>query len=201
MKVDKWLQFFKQHSQKSLFSLSDLLVLTGESKSSLGVQLTRLVKADIISRAARGWYENPFNPPNPEQVAMVLRYPSYLSLEYALSKQGVLSQRTLTLTIVTTKNPYTYSTKTEEYEYHQIKPELFFGYEKEGKVLTAKPEKALLDLIHIRLVHSDEMKMDAFLSLLDDMEVEELDEKTLLDYKTSFGKKTEKVLERAGILS
>lgn len=53
MKVDEWLNFFKKHKEKKLFSLSDLVQLTGEDKSSLSVQLTRLVKAGVINRAAQ----------------------------------------------------------------------------------------------------------------------------------------------------
>jgi hypothetical protein len=85
------------------------------------VGLSRLIHAGVITRAAHGWYENPFSPPSPEEKAMVLRYPSYLSLEYALSKQGILSQGAQTLTLMTTKLPYTYTTTQVVYEYHQIK--------------------------------------------------------------------------------
>lgn len=199
MKVNRWLDFFKTHSEKSLFSLSDLLVLTGEDESSIGVQLTRLVNAGIIERVARGWYENPFNPPNPEEISMVLRYPSYLSLEYALSTRGILSQRAVILTLVTTKNTYTYSAAEREYEYHRVKPELFFGYERQGPILIAEPEKALLDLVYIRMVHGGEMKIEDFLSLLEDMETEELDAETLSNYKSKFGKPVEEALERANV--
>lgn len=200
MKVDEWLRFFKQHREKSLFSLSDLLLLTDESKPSLKVQLTRLVKGGVVTRAVKGWYENPFNTPTPEQIAMVLRYPSYISLEYALAKQGILSQRTHTLTLVTTKLPYTYSTSTNEYEYHQIKPELFSGYRREGKFLIAEPEKALIDLIYIRSVHGNEMSVKTILSLLEDMETEEFDRESLTDYKNLFDGKTRQIVERIGIL-
>ena len=125
MKVDEWINFFKQHSEKKLFSISDLSQLTGISKSSLSVQLTRLVKAKIIRRAAQIWYENPFSNPSAEEISMVVRYPSYLSMEYALSKHGILSQTTYTLTLITTKLPYTYKTKQTVYEYHQIGKSFF----------------------------------------------------------------------------
>jgi flagellar biosynthesis/type III secretory pathway chaperone len=45
MKVDEWLQFFKQHSTKKLFSVSDLSQLINEPKTSLMVQLTRLTQS------------------------------------------------------------------------------------------------------------------------------------------------------------
>ena len=77
MKVDEWLNFFKNHSEKKLFNLSDISQLTGEKKTSLSVQLTRLAKSGVINRAAKFWYENPFNPPSAEEISMVIRYPSY----------------------------------------------------------------------------------------------------------------------------
>lgn len=179
-----------------MFSLSDLAVLTDENKASLSVQLTRLVNAGIITHAAREWYENPFNSPSAEEVAMVLRNPSYLSLEYALSKHGILSQRVYTLTLVTVKFPYTYRTDQREYEYHQINRSLFWGYQKEGMVLTAESEKALLDLIYIRCVHTKEMDIDALFSLVDDMDVGELNLETLSKYAKSFDNRTRRVFAK-----
>jgi predicted transcriptional regulator of viral defense system len=194
--MDKWLQFFRKHKEKSLFSFSDLLVLTEEKKPSLSVQMTRLVNSGTLNRAGRGWYENPFNPPSKEEIAMVLRYPSYLSMEYALSKNGILSQRTQTFTLVTTKNPYTYSTQRGEYEYHKIKKELFFGYENEENILVGRPEKALLDLVYIRAVHSNEMSIDILSSLVDDMETDGLDPKLISKYAKSFDRKTREIVRK-----
>lgn len=193
MKVEEWLKFFRNHPEKKLFSLSDLVQLTGENKASLSVQLTRLVKANIINRATQIWYENPFNAPSLEEIAMVARYPSYLSMEYALSKHGVLSQMVHTITLVTTKLPYTYKTKESVYEYHQISPSLFWGYQKDGTVLTAEPEKALLDLIHIRVVNNGELKVDGLVSLVDDMDVGMFNTKKLCQYSKKFSSKTRSI--------
>lgn len=194
MKVDEWLSFFKKHRDKKLFSLSDLVQLTGEDKSSLSVQLTRLVKSNVINRAAQVWYENPFSSPSSEEVAMVIRYPSYLSMEYALSKQGVLSQAVYTLTLVTTKLPYTYRTGDIIYEYHQISQSLFWGYQREGVVLTAESEKALLDLIYIRCVSNKELSTAGVASLVNDMDLNDIDSDRLHQYSKKFGSGTRKVL-------
>lgn len=53
VKVDEWLDFFRQYKEKKLFSLSDFIQLTGENKSSISVQLTRLVKSGVVCRAAQ----------------------------------------------------------------------------------------------------------------------------------------------------
>ena len=194
MKVDEWLKFFKQHNEKKLFSLSDLAQLTGISGPVLSVQLTRLVKAKVINRAAQVWYENPFNTPTSEEVSMVIRHPTYLSMEYALSKHGILSQAVHTLTLITTKLPYNYKTNQAVYEYHQIGKTLFWGYKREGIVLTAEPEKALLDLIYIRHIKNRELNIDAIASLNNDMSINEFNQEKLQKYSKKFSPKIREIL-------
>lgn len=199
MKVDEWLNFFKNNKKKKLFSLYDLAQLTGENKSSLSVQLTRLVKTNVINRIAQSWYENPFATPSIEETSMVIRYPSYLSLEYSLSKHGILSQTIHTLVLVTTKLPYTYKTDKAIYEYHQIKKSLFWGYKREGTVLIAEPEKALLDLIYIRHMCNGEMTQNDIASIVNDMDLSELDEKKLHRYAKRFDPKMKNILHKLEI--
>lgn len=194
MKIDEWLSFFKHHKQKKLFSLADLSQLTEEPKSSLAVQLTRLVKSGFVKRIAYRWYENPFSPPSQEETAMILRYPSYLSMEYALSKHGILSQAVYTLTLVTTKPPYTYRTEGATYEYHQINKNLFWGYKKEGVVQTAEPEKSLLDFIYIRHAKNRDLNINMVKSLFNDMDVDEFDFKKLHVYSKKFPPKTREII-------
>lgn len=200
MKVDEWLLFFKTHPEKKLFRLSDLTQLIDEPQASLCVQLTRLTNAHLLTRVAQGWYANPFSTPSAEEVAMVLRVPSYLSLEYALSRHGVLSQRAYTLTLVTTRAPYTFQKEHHRYEYHQISPSLFWGYDEEQGVLVGTPEKALLDLLYLRGVRTKDITLQGFRSLLDDMELELLHRQRLQDYASRFGRGTETLAAQLGLL-
>ena len=194
MKVDEWLALFRENRNKKLFSFSDLVLLTGDKRSSLSVQLSRLVRSGVIERPARGWYGNPFAPPSDEELAMVIRQPSYLSLEYALARHGVLSQAVYVNTLVTTRLPYTFRTGRRVFEYHQVKKDLFRGYKKEMYVLVAEPEKALLDLIYVRLVRGRDMGRGALDSLVDDMYLEELDHERLSQHAEVFDAKTRGVL-------
>jgi len=194
MKVNEWLGFFKKYQSKKLFSLSDISGLVDETRGSVSVQLTRLVRSGLVVHPVRGWYENPFQPPTKEETAMVIRYPSYLSMEYALSKNGVLSQNVFTFTMVTRKLPYTFRTEHCVYEYHQIRRDLFWGYRQEGTVLIAESEKALLDLIYLRGVHSKEMDAESLGSLMDDMDMADLDLEKLYQYAESFGGRTRDML-------
>lgn len=185
---------------KKLFSTSDLCALSGEDRNSVKVQLTRLVERGVIERPVRGWYINPFTTVTPHELAMVIRRPAYISMESALSEHGVLSQRAVVLTLVTTKGPYVFATRDNEFEYHQIKKGLFFGYDPDAAVAMADPEKALLDLIYIRVIKGGSMSSEALDSLLDDMYLEDLDKKRLSEYGSKFDKRTVRVLEEKGLI-
>ena len=186
MKVEAWLGFFRSHPEKRLFSFTDLVHLTGEPTGSLSVQLSRLSKSGIIRRPAKGWYENPFSPPTAEEVAMVLRYPSYLSLEYALSAHGILSQAVQTLTLVTTKLPYTVKTHGAIYEYHQIRKDLFWGFSTNGMVTMADPEKAFLDVLYLRHLRG-RGRSRSVNALVHDFRLDALDGRRLTRYGAIFG--------------
>ncbi|MEM0466929.1 MAG: hypothetical protein QXX20_04960 [Candidatus Thermoplasmatota archaeon] len=201
MKVDEWLVFFKQHSGKKLFSVSDIVHLVDEPKSSISVQLTRLSHAKILNRVAQGWYANPFNQPSVEEIAMVLRVPSYLSLEYALSRHGILSQRVYTLTLISPHPPYTFQSNQRIYEYHQIQKSLFWGYTNEHGIFIGSPEKAMLDLIYIRGVKTKEFSQKRFSSLLDDMDKDVFDRQLLQSYGKRFSKKTQALAVQLGLLA
>ena len=190
MKVNEWMDFFRDHTIKKIFSLNDLKVLTGEKTSSVSVQLSRLSRSGLVMNPVKGWYTNPFNIPNSEELSMVIRAPCYLSMEYALSRHGILSQEVHTLTMVTTNLPHTYRSDDDIFEYHQIKRSLFWGFINEGTVQVAEPEKALLDLIYVRIARNRDAKENAILSLIDDMYLEELDGKKALDLSNRFDRKT-----------
>lgn len=186
MKVARWLQLFKEHREKRIFSFADLQQMSGIRKEVLYVEMSRLVKSGVVTRLAQGWYANPFNPPLVEEVAMALRHPSYLSLEYALSAHNVLSQAAMALTLVTTKPPHLFKMPSAVFEYHQISRKYFFGHYFHGHAHIAYPEKALLDWLYIRHVRNRELDRDGVASLLDDMYLEELDRERLRSFMDRF---------------
>ena len=148
----------------------------------------------MISRVTRGWYANPFNPPSREEVSMILRVPCYLSMEYALSRQGILSQRASTFTLMTTQKPYLYQKGEVVYEYHQLQRSLFWGYKQDGDILVAEVEKALMDLIYIRIVRSKQLSIEQLHSLLDDMYLEDIDVNKLKKDVKQFGGMTQEIV-------
>ncbi len=196
MKVDEWLNFFRGHRRKKVFTLSDIVTLSDERSHSVSVQLSRMAKAGIVENPLKGIYLNPFNTPLADEIAMFIVSPSYLSMEYALSEVGILSQHVFTLTLVCLRPTHTFTSEKNSYEYHQIKKELFWGYEKKGTVHIALPEKALLDLIYIRYTRSRDRDEQGILSLMDDMYLDELDEERLKLYSDKYDRTTVSILDK-----
>jgi len=121
-------------------------------------------------------------------------------MEYALSKYGILSQATHTLTLITPKQPYIYKNQNATFEYHQIDKSLFWGYKKEKTILTAEPEKAILDLIYIRYSRNKKPNFSRIASLINDMATEELNLKRLQQYSKKFNSKTRKALNQLELI-
>ncbi|HQL67351.1 MAG TPA: hypothetical protein PK151_07405 [Caldisericia bacterium] len=187
MKLEEYLEFFKKYYYKKLFNLNELHSLTNIPKNILTVELNRLVEKKIVERVTKGVYVNPFNKPSIEEISMFLKFPSYISMEYALFVQNIMSQAVYTLTLITTLTPYEYQFKNYSLEYHQIKKEFFFGYyESSPKIYMAYPEKALLDIIYIRYKKG---KMDKYIfeSFLSDLYLSELNEKKVVEYAEKMG--------------
>lgn len=150
MNLKDWFNFFKKYRDTQLFHLQHLKVLTKMESHTLRVALKRLNDKGFIQRICRGFYANPLNPPGLEDVSGIIYAPSYISLESALSRWGLLSQIPQTLTCVTTKLPRKFSTTFGDIGYHQLKKEYFWGFIQEGKHFIAEPEKALLDYLYFK---------------------------------------------------
>ena len=149
MKIENWLDFFKKNKKHKIFHFNHLKLITGMNGHALRVALKRLNDKKLIRRICRGYYLNPFSTATPEEVSACIYEPSYISLESALSRYGVLSQMPQVLTCVTTKLPRAINTSMGTIEYRQVKKGYFFGFLKEDGFFLAEPEKALLDLLYL----------------------------------------------------
>lgn len=122
-------------------------------------QLSRWVKSGRIIQLRRGVYALPpsyrTRPPHPFEVANLLARPSYVSLESALAFHGLIPEAVFTTTSVTTARAGEYATPIGAFDYRHIAPSSFWGYTAErlpggAEAFVARPEKALLDLVHLR---------------------------------------------------
>lgn len=89
-----------------------------------------------------------------EYLANVLRFPSYVSLEYVLTQSGLLPESTFAITSITVKTPRVYNSEVGTFIYRNIKSELFPGYSFKDfdgkKVRIASLAKALFDFLYLK---------------------------------------------------
>jgi len=133
---------------KPFYSIADIEKITGVSRKSTYVTLNRLVEKGILERIGTGIYRL-FTAKVPvEKIAGSLYLPNYLSFESALSRHGILNLVPYTLTFATTRKTKRSVIEGRDVEFRQIKKDLFWGYEMQGGIYVAKPEKAFLDLVY-----------------------------------------------------
>lgn len=106
--------------------------------------------------------------PVPELVANLLYGPSYVSLDYALSRYGLIPERVFTVTSVCTGRKKLYNTAIGSYSYHRIKPAYYcLAYQRhetsEASYLIASPEKALCDKLYLASSLGDIKTLEVFL--------------------------------------
>lgn len=89
-----------------------------------------------------------------EFLANVLYQPSYLSLEYVLSQQNLITELTVNFTSVTANKTKHFSNNLGKFFYHKMREGLFSGFDitKEGDFTISKATKvkALFDFLYLR---------------------------------------------------
>jgi len=131
---------------KRIFTIADLSKIIGSTnENTLYKTAAALVQKAILARVTNGVYCNPAKPPEMFEIANQLYIPSYVSLESALYRYGVIDQIPYTMTSVTTKKPKKKVVENTELEYVHITAKYFFGYLRDKGVLIAAREKALLE--------------------------------------------------------
>jgi len=137
-------------SKIKIFSFVDLKKLLTIREDNTAYKIAeKLIRGKFLKRLKKGVYASNFNFPESFEIANALYLPSYISLESALNHYGILAQFPYTITSITIKKPKKFSIGNQEYEYTQIKPQLYWGFEKRAGWLIAVPEKALLDIIYL----------------------------------------------------
>ncbi len=167
----------------SLFTLDDFArIFNIKNKNTLYKKIQRLEKKKIIKKLVKGKYYFVFNRPDDFLMANFLYYPSYISLESALSFYGVITGFPYRITSISIKKAKKIIVDNKEFSYSKIKNELYWGFEKKDKFLIAEPEKALLDYLYFAskgLVNLD----------LDDFDLKTLNKKKLFLYVLKFKEK------------
>lgn len=91
-----------------------------------------------------------------EMMANLLVYPSYISCEYVLQKNNMLTEAVYGFTSIATKSTRTVENFLGNFRYYNLKKELFTGFQdapyfyKETKIFIATRAKALFDFIYLK---------------------------------------------------
>ena len=146
------------------FTRDNLALLLGGARRTLDYRISGLVAKGEIVVIKPGFYINTQKVANDqsalESVSGVLVSPSYISLEYAMSRYGLIAESAFGITCVTTKKPRKFISGGYSYIYRKIKPAMFFGYQTIGesyiKYNLAYLYKALVDYIYLTPLGSAE---------------------------------------------
>ncbi len=147
----KYIELIKK-LKDPIFSLQDLK-LTG--LNIYPYQLSEWSKKGYIIKLKNGVYALAEKKEllKSEYIAFNLYQPSYVSLEWALAKYGLIPEMVYNCTSVTTKTTRVFKNEFGMFSFKRVKQELFFGYNKindNGLVyLMAEPEKALADYVYL----------------------------------------------------
>ncbi|MBE0433979.1 hypothetical protein IBX73_11020 [candidate division WOR-3 bacterium] len=135
---------------RTILNSADLMkVLNSTNMNTVHKTAGRLVREGILKRLGKGLYVNAAKPPDKYEIANCLYSPSYVSLESALYRYGIIAQAPYVITSVTPRKTKRKNAEGSDFEYVHIASKYFCGYHNDNGILIAAREKALLDLLYL----------------------------------------------------
>ncbi len=138
-------------NSRTVFRLKDIALLTGETNfQSLNKKLNYYVRTGRLQNPRKGIYAKPnFNP---EELACSICTPSYISLEYALQKAGIVFQFDSRITAVSYLSR-SIEVMDQTYQFRKIRGEILVntaGINRlDNHINIASAERAFLDLLYL----------------------------------------------------
>lgn len=137
---------------KRVFTTRDLVVIFGANRRTAGAFISYNVKKGVFIRLKNGVFTLKRDFPGDFYLANNLYYPSYVSLETALSYYGLIPEAIYSIISVTPKPTREFDIQGRAFIYHKIKKSAYASFvtKKIGKdfVYLATPEKAVLDFLY-----------------------------------------------------
>ncbi len=157
MKAD----IFEPFEETPCFTKKNLGIYFKGSEFALNERIKRSLENERIAKLKKGLYTTDIyylKEPNKmefkEFIASKLRFPSYLSSEYVLSKYNLLTEATYPLTSITLKTGRFYQNSLGTYKYSNIKESLYFGFKEvsfyQNIYFVATKAKALFDFLYLK---------------------------------------------------
>jgi len=163
-------QLISTLSEVPFFTKQNLGVALGKEGEDLNYWIKKLTREQFLLPLKKGFYiSKPYRDGfirDPEQselywlyIANTLRSPSYISLEYVLSKYSLIPESAFAITSVTPKSSRTYEAEKVTFVYRSLKED-FFNYYHGYRLLVfgttgltvriAYPFKALFDFFYFK---------------------------------------------------
>ncbi len=180
--MNKLIRVLFETLQHPVFSAADIQNIEPDANIRYGLVKRAMKDGDLV-QIKRGLYTlSPAlrkQPLNRTSLANRLYYPSYISMEYALSSLGWIPEGVVTITSATSKNSADFDTPIGCFTYKRIPQAMFFcgvdAVSIDGEsALRAGPLKALADYVYMhRLVWTNREP------LIESLRIEEDDLETL----------------------
>lgn len=144
-----------EENRVSIFSLRDIQNIFPEANlRTVKNNLTNWLKKGYIRRIKRDLYCLKAKEIPDFYIANRLYFPSYISLETALSFYSIIPEVAVNVTSITTKPTMEFKNRYGIFIYHSLKKNAFIGYHIIGyegyRVLIADREKALADFLYFK---------------------------------------------------
>jgi predicted transcriptional regulator of viral defense system len=166
-----------------VFTPREFRLVFDVSKKSASMFILNNVKKGLFLKLRNNLYLLKDSRPSHYFIANKLYEPSYVSLETALSRYGIIPETVYAITSITTKGTREYDTPIGSFMYQRVKKQAYTGYglkEIDGrKAFIAEPEKALADHLYfvdlkkkllndrLNLKNINKSKLIAFIKLFD----------------------------------
>jgi len=148
----------------SYYTKQNLNLYLDKNGESLNYWIKKLINSGILIPIKKGFYISSFyldlikgkneTEQYLEYLAGIIKYPSYISLEYALAKYGLIPESIFRITSISQKTTRKYESKLTTFSYRKIKESLFIGFieKKYGKqtIRFATPAKAIFDYLYLK---------------------------------------------------
>ncbi len=164
----KW-EKFKQKTDNLLLIDKKTLRNLEKSENTLDCNIKYWLKKEKIVALRKGlylikdnWNKEENKDAYLEYIANQLILPSYVSMEYILSKYQLLTESSVSITSVTPKSGRNYANNLGAFNYYSISEKLFTGYKikkfKDAPVYIASKEKALFDFLYFQFLQKEPSK-------------------------------------------
>ncbi|MBI2981696.1 MAG: hypothetical protein HYY44_05325 [Deltaproteobacteria bacterium] len=148
------------------FSIAAITAFEKAKPRALHQNLQRWVRSGHLIRLKNGLYVTKthldrflHDKSYLELMANKLTIPSYLSTEYVLQKNGLLTEATFGITSITRKTTRRYQNPLGAFDYRHLHPKFYFGFERRSYgrnlIYEATVAKALFDFLYLRLAGLD----------------------------------------------